>query len=142
MSQQFYLSKSGARDSVIRRIATVLSKLPMDRAWTLDLKEFKPRRSDQQNRYLWGVVYGTILKALGPSLQGWDSTDLHEYLLGEWAGWERLEGLGRVRLRPVKRSSRLSKVEFMDYVAWIQQHMAEKGVYVPDPNEVPNDRAA
>jgi hypothetical protein len=29
----------------------------------------------------------------------------------------------------------LSVTEFMDYVAWIQRAMAEKGIYVPDPDE-------
>jgi hypothetical protein len=96
------------------------------------VKDKRPRRSDEQNRYLWSAVYGTILK----HLPGWSANDVHEYFLGEHFGWETLEGLGRKRLKPIRRSSRLSTTEFSDYVAFIQRTMAEKGVYVPDPGEV------
>lgn len=89
------------------------------------------KRSDQQNRYLWGAVYPAILQ----HLQGWDADDVHEFCLGSWSGWERLEGFGRVRLRPIRRSSKLSKMEFIDFVAHIQRTMAEKGIVIPDPNE-------
>jgi hypothetical protein len=66
-------------------------------------------------------------------LPGWDAEDVHEYMLGEWSGWEALEGLGRKRLRPLRRSSRLNKQEFADFVDFIQRKAAEHGVFIPDP---------
>lgn len=89
------------------------------------------RRSHEQNRYLWGCVYVTILQ----HMPGWDAEDLHEYFLGEWSGWEVLEGFGRKRLRPIRRSSKLKTTEFMNFIEFIQRRMAEHGVYIPDPNE-------
>jgi len=89
-------------------------------------------RSLQQNRYLWGVCYPTIIER--GSLDGWRNSDLHEYFLGEHFGWETLEGMGRKRVIPVHRSSTLSKMEFVDYVAFIQQKAAEMGIVIPDPN--------
>jgi hypothetical protein len=89
-------------------------------------------RSVQQNRYLWGVVYPTILGELH-DMEGWRNEDLHEYMLGECFGWETLEGFGRKRIRPINRSSNLTKPEFVDYVAFIQQKMAEIGIEIPDP---------
>ena len=86
----------------------------------------------QQNAYLWGVVYEVVLDH-GLREQGWRNDDVHEYFLGEHFGWECIEGFGRKRMRPLKRSSVLTKSEFSDYVAFIQQHMAEKGVPIPDP---------
>lgn len=116
------------RASVVDRLSRVLLSMPDDKAWNVAVTEKKPRRSDQQNRYLWGVVYKTVCDALG----GWDADDVHEYCLGECFGWETLEGLGKRRMRPIRRSSKLNKQEFTDYVDWIQRHMAEKGIYIPD----------
>ncbi len=106
-----------------------LSELSLDQTWSLYVKENKITRSEQQNRYLWGLVYKTI----AAHLQGWDAEDIHEYCLGEWSGWETVEGFGRKRMKPLRRSSNLNKQEFSDYVDFIQRHMAEKGIVIPDP---------
>lgn len=97
----------------------------------VECKPHKPRRSDQANRYLWGVVYEAFSKAL----PGWDKDDIHEYLLGECFGWETLEGMGRKRLKPVKRSSKLNKPDFAAFVDFCIRKGAEHGVYVPAPEE-------
>ena len=91
------------------------------------------KRSTAQNAYLWGVCYETILEH-GLRDEGWRNTDLHEYFLGEHFGWATLEGFGRKRLKPIDRSSGLSKMEFVDFVAFIQEKAAEMGVYIPDPD--------
>lgn len=122
------------RDGDSTRACAFLAALPKDRAWRVEVSEWKPLRSEQQNAYLWGVVYRTILDS-GLREQGWTADDVHEYLLGEHFGWVELEGLGRRRLKPIRRSSRLNKQEFSDYIAFIQRTMAEKGVYVPDADE-------
>jgi hypothetical protein len=120
---------AGRPDSA--RAAAFIQSLPVDRAWRVVVEAWKPRRSDQQNRYLWGVVYPAVLS--GGELDGWDSEDLHEYFLGECFGWETLEGFGRKRVRPIRRSSRLNKQEFADYVGFIQRKAANLGIYIPDP---------
>lgn len=133
ISQHFILPALLSRERAIERLATVLKGLSLDRAWRISVGEHKPSRSAQQNRYLWGVIYKTILDT--GRLQGWDADDLHEYLLGEWSGWEVLEGFGKKRLRPVRRSSVLTKEEFSAYVDFIQRKMAELGIYVPDADK-------
>ncbi len=95
----------------------------------------KNKRSLEQNAYLWGVVYKTILEQGGETLAGWTNSDIHEYLLGEHFGWQVIEGFGRKRMKPVNRSSALSKSEFMAFIDFIQQKMAELGIYIPNPNE-------
>jgi hypothetical protein len=116
----------------LARLVAFVSALAKDKAWKVEISEHRARRSDEQNRYLWGVVYATVRK----HLSGWDANDLHEYFLGEFFGWETLEGLGRKRLKPIRRSSKLNKTEFADYVGFIQRTMAEKGIYIPEPGEV------
>jgi hypothetical protein len=119
------------KGGVLTRAVALISALSREAPLKIVISEHKRTRSYEQNAYLWGVVYPSILQ----HLPGWDADDLHEYCLGEWSGWETLEGLGRKRLRPVRRSSKLNTVEFMDFIAHIQRSMAEKGIYVPDPNE-------
>ena len=92
-------------------------------------------RSLEQNAYLWGVVYDVILNESGLINDGWAPDDLHEYFLGEYHGWEELKGLGRRKVRPVERSSTKSTIEFMEYIEFIQRWAAERGIYIPDPNE-------
>src|SRR5690349_21300498 len=116
------------KGGVLSRVVALISALSKDAPLKIVISEYKRTRSLEQNAYLWGAVYPSILQ----HLPGWDADDLHDYFLGEHFGWETLEGLGRKRLKPVKRSSKLSTTEFADHVAFIQRTMAEKGIYVPD----------
>lgn len=131
--QSFVMPRLMNREGQIARIAAMLKGLGLDRAWRISVGEHKPSRSHQQNRYLWGVIYKTILDA--GQLQGWDANDLHEYLLGEWSGWEVIEGFGKRRMKPVHRSSTLNKEQFGEYIAFIQRKMSEIGIYIPDANK-------
>jgi len=107
-----------------------LDKLPMARKWRVTVELWVKRRSDQQNRYLWGVAYKTLQDATGQEAEDW-----HDYMLGEHFGWEESELFGKRKLRPRGRSSTLSTTEFMDFVEFIQRRAAENGIYIPDPNE-------
>lgn len=131
MSQSFYIPGTENRVEVLKRIVTVLGNLPFKR-WHVEISEHKPIRSDSQNAFLW-ATYEDILKAGGETLGGWTKDDLHEYLLGEHFGWKTMTGLGTKRQIPMRRSSRLNKQEFSDYIAFIQQRMAEHGIFVRDP---------
>lgn len=130
VTQELYIPASGGRADAVERLGKVLMNLPMAR-YRVTVEEAKPVRSDPQNRYLWGLVYVTILQA--GKLEGWTANDIHEYLLGEHFGWEVVEGFGRKRQRPIRRSSKLNKQEFSDFVAFIQQRMAKHGIFIPDP---------
>lgn len=130
--QFFILPRLLPRERVIERIARALSALPLDRAFALTIDEHKERRSDQQNRYLWGCVYETILKVGGETLAGWSKADLHDYFLIKHFGAETITGFGVRRLKPLKRSSRLSRKEFAEYVDFIQRECATIGIIIPD----------
>ena len=119
------------RERAVQRVADYLLAALPGKELVVTVAERKRRRSDEQNRYWWGVVVQTFCQ----HLDGWTPEDVHTYLCGEIWGWERIEGLGKARLRPVKRSSRLNKVEFAEMVARAQQIGAEHGIYIPDPNE-------
>ena len=107
--------------------------LSPDRAWCIEVLEWKRPRTDQQNRFLWGVCYPCILEGGGEALAGWTRDDIHEYMVGEWGGWETLEGFGRKRMRPIKRSSKLNKQEFSEYLMFLEIRCEYMGIRIPEP---------
>lgn len=106
----------------------------MEKSWRVTVGPYRKARSNDQNAFLW-MTYQTILDSATEELRGWTKDDLHEFFLIDAFGAETIDGFGRKRLKPIKRSSKLTTTEFMDYVAHIQQFMAERGLYLPDPNE-------
>jgi hypothetical protein len=118
------------RDAAIARVSAFLSACLPGKALRVTVEEVKRKRSDEQNRALWGVAYAALAKETGNN-----PNDLHEFFLGEHFGWEVYEVLGQKKRRPAKRSSRLSKIEFAEFYSFIQQRAAECGYYVPSPNE-------
>jgi len=107
--------------------------LSPDKTWAIEVTEWKKPRTNQQNAFLWGVAYPAILEGGGEALHGWTRDDLHEYFLGECFGWETLEGFGRKRMRPFKRSSKLTKQEFSEYLLFLETRCAQMGIVIPEP---------
>lgn len=97
----------------------------------------RSRRSLDQNALLW-VLYTDALKQGGETLGGWTKEDVHEYMLGEWGGWDTMEAFGRKRLKPKRRSSRLGKSDFSDFLVFVVQRFAEHGIVL----DLPDERAA
>lgn len=132
LHQSILLPRAMRRDGAIARIGKVLSALPEDKAWRVDVCEQKPTRSIPQNKLLWSL-YQQIIEKGGEAMQGWRKEEIHDFMLGEWAGWDRVEMFGRVKMRPQRRSSKLSKQDFADFLDFIAQFMAEHGVFLDMP---------
>ena len=138
-SETFILhANDSGRATVAANLHRFLDRLPADKSWRVEVKRESKRRSDQANRYIWGVCYPALCK----HLPGWDAEDVHEYMLGEYFGWERAELLGRVKLRPIRRSSKLDKTEFAGFVDFIIRKAAEHGVHIPEPDPFYLEQAA
>jgi hypothetical protein len=119
------------RAASINRLAQFLSECLPGKQIRVEVGQYRKRRSDEQNRALWGVAYRILSEETGN-----DVNDLHEFFLGEYHGWEIVDVLGQQRRRPVRRSSKLNTMEFSEFYAFIQRRAAELlGVYVPDPGE-------
>ena len=130
MTMQTFVLPSANRDRIADNLrAFVMSALP-GKELRVEVCEYRKRRSDDQNRALWGVAYKTLSDATGN-----DPDDLHTFFLGEWSGWEIIDVMGSKRRVPKRRSSKMTTVEFAEFYAFIQQRSAETvGVYVPDPD--------
>jgi hypothetical protein len=97
----------------------------------------KSRRTNDQNALLHALFDDTI-KLGGEALRGWTREDVKEFALGEYWGWDEHKAFGRTRLKPKRRSSRLTKQEMSDFIEWYVRTMAGHGIVL----ELPGERAA
>lgn len=142
-SESFLLPKLMSREGQIDRLLNLIMSLPMDKAWRVRVEEAKSPRSLAQNAYLNGVCY----KLLGDAI-GYERDEVSEYCLGQFFGWKEKRvpkkpgcpnGIESVPIRTTTtdaegRRSVLSKLEFAEYVSWIQRFAASKGIHIPDPD--------
>lgn len=110
------------------RVLAVLSSLSKEEDWNLTIEKAKPRRSMSQNAKLW-AIYNEILKK-SPEMDGWTKHDLHEFFLQNHFGDEVRNLFGKKKRVAMRRSSRLTKLEFMDLIESIYRFMAERGVFI------------
>ena len=125
--------KGSHPEDIAHAVLRMTQQLPTNKAWAVTVEVWKKPRTHPQNNFLWGVAYPAILEGGGEALRGWTRDDLHDYFLGECFGWETLEGFGRKRMRPLKRSSALTKQEFSDYLLFLEARCADMGIVIPEP---------
>jgi hypothetical protein len=86
------------------------------------------RRSDAQNRALWGVAYPLIADKTGMAKEEVHDACKAEYFMAQ--------GGIKSGAKPISTSG-MDVVEFMRYFEWIQVWAAEfLGVVIPDPERV------
>ena len=122
-------------DQIATAVVRMAQHLPTDKPFSVTVEVWKKPRTQPQNNFLWGVAYPAILEGGGEMLRGWSRDDIHEYMVGEFGGWETLEGFGRKRMRPVMRSSQMTKQQFSDYLDWLSAKCADMGIHIPHPYE-------
>jgi hypothetical protein len=130
VSAQTFIVPNADRQRIADRLRDfVMTALPGKRL-RVEVGEYRKRRSDDQNRALWGLAYKILHDATGN-----DPEDLHTFFLGEHFGWETIDVMGQKRRVPIKRSSKLTTVEFAEFFDFIQRRSAETvGIYIPDPD--------
>lgn len=121
-------------DQIAQAVSVMVRWLDASKSWKVTLEEFRPRRSLAQNAFLFGVVYPSFIEGAGEALAGWGKDELHEFMLGEWAGWETLTLGGKTIHKPLRRSSRLNKQDFTDYLEFLARRAAELGIVIPEPS--------
>ena len=104
---------------------TRVAKLPQGK-YRITLSDTKPKRSGQQNNFLWGVVYPTISEETGN-----DIDDLHEYAKRKFLPPRFIEINGE-EIKVPGSTKDLNKHEFTEYIDKLQ---AWSGVALPNPEE-------
>jgi hypothetical protein len=100
-----------------------LSKFKVGETVTLYVSNRKPKRTQQQNRYYWGVYLPMISKETGEL----DLDALHKLFTGKFLSNGIKEVLGE-KVRMTKSSATLTISEFMEFITAIE---AETGIEAP-----------
>lgn len=100
-----------------------------DKIVNLTIKEFKKNRTEDQNKYYWGVV----VKLLGEEL-GYEKDEIHA-LLGTMFLKDHIELKGK-RYTVVRSTAVLKTDEFSQYIEQCKRFAAEQGIYIPDANKI------
>jgi len=96
-----------------------------------------PRRSNPQNRYLWGVVYKTLSDGLSEQYGAFISPDyVHRLCKKYFMPKIEVPGVGQtVEMSTTELTRGGNEDSFQDYILKIQEFAAKKGLYIPDPME-------
>lgn len=120
-----------------RMVEFILAQpLPLE----IEVKQWKPTRSNEQNALLFGVVYPPIAEAMGYEVEA-----IHEYMLGRHFGWVdvRVPKTPRnpegIESRPFRTTTRdehgkrnvLSAADFSRFLDTVERIAAQAGVFVP-----------
>jgi len=100
-----------------------LNKFKLGEKVTLEIHTRKPKRTDAQNRYLWGVFYPLIAAETGER----DLDNLHEYFKGKFLTKGIIEVMGE-KVRIKKSTTELSTADFTMFIMDIE---ALTGVMAP-----------
>lgn len=96
------------------------------------VRKWKKKRTDNQNRYYWGVIVPLLCDSLG-----YYDEEMHEALK-----WKFLRNKEREKLPTVKSTVSLSTIEFKNYIERIITWAAEQGIIIPDPTQIEYDNTA
>lgn len=96
-----------------------------------------PRRTNAQNRYLWGVVYKTLAEELSERHNAHITPDyVHRLCKKYFMPKITVPGINQeVDMSTTELCRSGNEKSFQNYVLQIQQLGAAKGIYIPDPGE-------
>ena len=97
----------------------------------VSVKRESTGRSLSQNRLLWGVLYHTLSEWSGHSPE-----ELHEYLKDKFLAADQKELPSGEVMVVTPSTTMLTVEEFTKYVDEIYRWAAERGCYIPSPDEV------
>ena len=122
--------------SSFRLLDETLRNLPIG-DYVITITPNRKTRSNQQNAYLWGIVYPSVLFGLQDA--GWEITNeeqVHEYCKQAFAAREVInKDTGEVISLP-NSTARMQTAEFNVYVDKIKAFALEYlNITIPEPNE-------
>jgi hypothetical protein len=141
--RQWFIYRNVPRERIAEQIKVFIAALDFDKPFRVEVHSARATRSDLQNRYLNGVCY----KLLGDAI-GYERDEVSEFCCGTYWGWKdkkvpkkpsNPQGIESVPIRTTTTDSEgnrsvLTKLEFAEYVAFVQRFGASKGIHIPDPD--------
>lgn len=92
-------------------------------------KRYK-RRSDNENRYYWGVVIPLLCEFMG-----YTDEEMHEAIKWKFLKKQTEAFPKHEEVPTVRSTTTLSTAEFEELMSKVRMWASEFGVYIPDPNE-------
>ena len=135
--KRIYFNKTDPpTESSFRLLDETLHNLPLG-DYVITITPNRKTRSNQQNAYLWGIVYPSVLFGLQDA--GWEIIDeeqVHEYCKQAFAAREVInKDTGEVLSLP-SSTARMQTAEFNVYVDKIKAFALEYlNITIPEPNE-------
>lgn len=142
--QSIILRKNEDRTGKLRSFWQFLCALPLGESIELIARPYKSTRSNEQNAWLNGCIYKTLMDATG-----YERDDISKYCCGLYFG-EKEKRVPRsknfpkgIELVPCRTTTVneagkrdvLTWDAFSDYVAFLQRYFAQEcGIYLPDPD--------
>ena len=94
----------------------------------ITIEKERGTRSQNQNRYYWGVVLPVIAEHMGERVE-----DLHEVFKSRFLRKKRVWRGGEITI--LRSTSELTSDEFAEYLSQVIQEGAELGVVVPEADK-------
>jgi hypothetical protein len=113
------------------QVVADIMNLPDNRAWLVQVTQYRRKRSTEQNAFLHAVPLKMICDHTGDEIE-----DMKALLMGMCFGFEEFEILGQRRKKPLKTTSQLNTAEFSFFMEFCERFAAmEWGMIIPRPNE-------
>ena len=120
----------------LSHLHSIISSLS-DGYYTITLKKAARKRTNNQNEWLWGVVYPLLQQGLIDA--GWEIVDLeqvHELCKSQFASQDLINADTGEVLNLPSSTAKMTTTEFTTYVDKIRAFASEYlNVIIPDPHE-------
>lgn len=135
---QRYIIGGATRERILANAHAFLDRLPADKAWRVEIREYRRERSLPQNAALWACAYPPLMEFIGE--EGEEAKKrLHAHFCGEFFGWVNPKVGER---RPVRtttkdedgQDSTIDTLTMSRFYNFVQRQGAELGVDIPDPD--------
>lgn len=117
----------------LTNLLIAVKTLEAEKEYKVYFSDTKPTRSRAQNKYLWGVVYKTIEDATGH-----EAEELHEIFKLKFSLRTKFDFGGEITEYP-RSTKGFDTKEMTDYIDKIRRWAAERGIHVPEANEIPDE---
>jgi len=118
-----YMRREGAR--------VWIDNLDPNKKWAVEIKEYRRKRSNDQNAYIHAVPLKLISDHTGYTME-----EVKEWLCGEFMGWEEYQLVDKLMHRPLKTTSQMNTAEMTGFIEYMQWYGSSKlNLNIPSPNE-------
>ena len=122
------------KDSDRTDFCDVILNLDYKRVWRVTIKQWREKRSNAQLAYFYAGIVHPVCEITGN-----DQQDIHDFICGEYWGWESRKIMGQVKKKPIRTltSPEPATVEEMvNLCEWAVMRFSHEGIVLEPPKEI------